>query len=358
MIPAPPIKPVRWKGAYILLLDQRALPFRERYLQVRNLEQACRAIREMAVRGAPAIGVTAALALALEAKRYRGPDAKFGRAVRLWSRKLLKTRPTAVNLRNALEKVGRAGPRDLERAALDYFRRDLASGWEMCRKGAEFLEAKFGRKGRARRGNAREVRALTLCNTGALATSGFGTALGVLRELFRLGVKVRTYACETRPWLQGSRLTVWELKKYRMPHTLIADGAAALAMREEAIDFVITGADRITRRGDVANKIGTYGLAHLAKAHRIPFYVAAPLSTFDPRLKDGRDIPIEERSPKELVEVQGVPVAPAGTSAWNPVFDMTPAGLVTAYMTERGVCPVRELPGLFRRLSTFALLTK
>ena len=190
---------------------------------------------------------------------------------------------------------------------------------------------------------------LTLCNTGSLATSGFGTALGVLRAGFEGGRRVHTYVCETRPWLQGSRLTTWELEKYKMPYTLIADSAAGFLMRSKGIHLIITGADRITRRGDVANKIGTYSLAVLAKEHKIPFYVAAPLTTFDPKPIRMENIPIEERPSEELTHVQKVRIAPARAPAWNPVFDVTPAELISAYITDKGILKRRELTKLFKK---------
>lgn len=335
----------------MLLLDQRRLPWKECYLEIRGVTEACRAIREMAVRGAPAIGVAAALALAVEAGRYRGPGSRFERSFDSWRRKLSQTRPTAVNLAAALshmrvavlqglhKKDNRELARIVQESALEYFRQDLKANYLLGKNGVGILNP--------------GAKVLTLCNTGALATSGFGTALGVIREAHGQGKRVHTFACETRPWLQGSRLTAWELEKMRMPYTLIADSAAGFLIRTKGIDLVITGADRITRRGDVANKIGTYNLAVLAKEHRIPFYVAAPLTTFDPNLTNGRDIPIEERSSREITEIRGVAIAPARSHAWNPVFDVTPAEYVKGYVTEKGILKSGEIAGVLDSLQPF-----
>ncbi len=336
----PPIKTVQWGNDCVVILDQKALPFHEKYLKLRDLKQVRGAIHSLTVRGAPAIGVAAALALALEAKRYRGSRSRFDANFKKWSKILFEARPTAVNLKNALDFMAGVLEQNssfelprlkmvLEKAALKYFHDDLSASLTLNRHGAQLV--------------GQNSRALTICNAGGLATSGFGTALGVLREAFIQGKSIHTYTLETRPWLQGSRLTVWELEKSKMPYTLICDSAAAFLMQREKIDLVVTGADRITRRGDVANKIGTYALACLAKYHGIPFYVAAPLSTFDSKLIAGKDIPIEERSSKEITEVRGIPVALARTKTWNPVFDVTPANLVTAFITEIGILKASDV---------------
>ncbi|MBI4054775.1 MAG: S-methyl-5-thioribose-1-phosphate isomerase [Elusimicrobia bacterium] len=348
------IHPILWKKGSLFLLDQRKLPFREEYLQVRSASEVFRAIRRMVVRGAPAIGVCAAFGLALQARRYRGRPENLPGVLRHWQQRLLQARPTAINLRNALcfmegslqalrKHSGRAGgvrkiARGLERAALQYFHRDLEANRALSRKGARRLQRLYG---------GRRLRILTLCNTGALATSGVGTAWGVIQELFRRTGRVEVYACETRPWLQGSRLTAWEAKKSGVPLTLIADGAAGFLLRQGQVDVVIVGADRITRGGDVANKIGTYALSVLARAHRIPFYVAAPSTTLDPAMGSGMKIPIEERSSRELTSIRGLSIAPVGTRAYNPVFDVTPASLVTGYMTEKGVFRSSQLAARF-----------
>ncbi|MBI2071097.1 MAG: S-methyl-5-thioribose-1-phosphate isomerase [Elusimicrobia bacterium] len=347
--PRPPIEPIQWTRSGIFLLDQRLLPSKERYVRIRSLKEAVWAIKEMVVRGAPAIGVTAALALALEARKQRVSGGKFLSVFAGWSRTLGKSRPTAVNLRNALDYMQAAArtlvnqngmpvARGLEHAALKYLEDDLAANYALNCHGVALVK-------KLSRGQG-PVNILTICNTGSLATSGFGTALGVIQEAFRRGRRVHVYACETRPWLQGSRLTTWELKKSGISHTLIADGAAAFLMKRTGVDLVITGADRITRQGDVANKIGTYALAVLARQHGVPFYVAAPMTTFDPSLNSGDDITIEERKPEELTFLRGVPLAPAKTKAWNPVFDVTPASLVRAYVTEKGILKAGDIAGL------------
>ncbi len=300
----------------VVLLDQRELPGREEYLVLREVEQVARAIETLAVRGAPAIGVAAAYGVVLAAAR--GED--LGKAVE----RLRRTRPTAVNLAWALERMSRA-PHDLAALASEaraIHREDV----EACRA--------MGRIGAARVPDGATI--LTHCNAGALATGGYGTALGVIRAAREAGKRVKVVACETRPVLQGARLTAWELARDGFDVTLITDSMVAQLLRRRGADLAVVGADRIARNGDVANKIGTYGVACLAGLHEVPFYVAAPWSTVDLACPDGDGIPIERRNASEVFGFGGVRTAPEGIAADNPAFDVTPARLVRAIFTERG----------------------
>ena len=301
------IEPIRWKGDSLELLDQRLLPDQLVYIKCRSAAEVAAAIRDMAVRGAPAIGCAAAFGVVLS----KGSPESY--------EVLAKSRPTAVNLFWALERMKKA--KDLEAEAKAIFAEDLAANHAMGRHGAALIP--------------QGARILTYCNTGALATSGHGTALGVIRSSKSKNISV--IACETRPYLQGARLTAWECMQEGIPCTLIADNMAGHLMSRGEIDLAIVGADRIAANGDVANKIGTYTVAVLAKRHGIPFYVAAPLSTFDPAIPDGSHIPIEERAPEELTGYRGMRWAPQGIAVRNPGFDVTPAELVTAIITENGV---------------------
>jgi len=307
------VEALRWKGDALEVLDQRRLPGETVYLTCRTAAEVAAAIRDMAVRGAPAIGCAAAFGIALEPA-----EASYD--------VLAKSRPTAVNLFWALERMRKAGDKRAEAEAI--FAEDLAVNRSIGAHGARLVPA--------------GARILTYCNTGALATAGHGTALGVVRSARDKGVSV--IACETRPYLQGARLTAWECAQEGIPCTLIADNMAGYLMSRGEVDLVIVGADRIAANGDTANKIGTYTMAVLARRHRLPFYVAAPLSTFDPRTADGTGIPIEERSADEVTGYRGVRWAPAGITVRNPAFDVTPAELVTAIICEKGViqAPTRE----------------
>lgn len=312
------IRPVEWSGGVLRMLDQRRLPLEEVWLELGTWQEVADAIRDMAVRGAPAIGVAAAYGMALAA--HRGADRDEA------SRGLAATRPTAVNLFWALERMGRVEPWT-GRAAEDEARRieeeDLACNEAIGRHGAALVPG--------------GARVLTVCNTGGLATAGHGTALGIVRTAFSRDPQLFVYSCETRPRMQGLRLTAWELMQEGIPFASIADGAAASLMGAGKVDLVLAGADRIAANGDTANKIGTYSLAVLAAHHAIPFVVAAPTSTLDPSLAEGRDIPIEERDAEELTTVEGVRVAPSECPVFNPAFDVTPAGLIDAIVTEQGV---------------------
>ncbi len=305
-----PIEALRWRGDALELLDQRLLPDRTVYISCRTANEVATAIRDMVVRGAPAIGCAAAFAVALD----KGSEKAF--------EVLSKSRPTAVNLFWALERMRRAKDHAAEAKAI--FEEDLAANRAMGRFGAELIPE--------------GARILTYCNTGALATAGHGTALGVIRSA--RDKRVSVIACETRPYLQGARLTAWECVQEGIPCTLIADNMAGHLMSRGEVDVVIVGADRIAANGDVANKIGTYALAVLARRHGLPFYVAAPLSTFDPKIADGSRIPIEERAPEEVTGYRGMRWAPEGVAVRNPAFDVTPAELVSGIVCEKGV--VRE----------------
>ena len=303
-----PIEPIRWRGDRVEFLDQRLLPDQETWVTCRTAGEVAAAIRDMVVRGAPAIGCAAAFGIALEAT----PAAYEA---------LAKSRPTAVNLFWALERMKHATDRVAE--AVRIFEEDLAGNRAMGAFGAERIP-----KG---------ARVMTYCNAGALATSGHGTAVGVIRSAHEQGKGISVIACETRPFLQGARLTAWECVQEGIPCTLITDNMAGHLMKCGDVDAVVVGADRIAANGDAANKIGTYTVAVLAQRHGIPFYVAAPSSTFDLSLAEGGAIPIEERAAEEVVGYRGVRWAPDGIAIRHPAFDVTPAELITAIVTEKGV---------------------
>lgn len=341
------VKTVEWKSGRVVMLDQRLLPTREVYRVYREPEDVIEAIRDLAVRGAPAIGVAAAMGLALGARRL-SPD-RFVREFDRLCKAFAAARPTAVNLFWAIERMRRVVRENsrrsvdticllLEREARAVHAEDIAANRRMGEHGAALLPQR--------------CTVLTHCNAGALATAGFGTALGVIRAARDAGKKIAVFADETRPILQGARLTAWELKKERIPVTVITDGMSGHFMRQGKIDAVIVGADRIAANGDVANKIGTYTVAVLAARHKIPFYVAAPLSTIDRACKNGERIPIEERDPREITHVNGKAVTPVGVKVANPAFDVTPHDLVTGIVTEMGVARApygRSIAQLFER---------
>lgn len=319
------LRAIEWRGDCLRLLDQRRLPGSEQYLDCRDSASVANAIREMAVRGAPAIGIAAAYGVVLAANG----DAELER-IRQEVEMLGQARPTAVNLHWALDrmrKVLATGATGMQAALLGEAERihqeDIAANLKMAAYGAELLAA--------------GSRVMTHCNTGALATGGHGTALGVIRTGYAAGKITRVYAGETRPWLQGTRLTAWELQREHIPFALLCDGAAASLMHQGSIDWVIVGADRIAANGDVANKIGTYSLAVAARHHGVKFMVVAPASTVDLSMAEGGDIPIEHRPPEEITRFGGQPVTATGVAAWNPVFDVTPAGLIDALVTEKGI---------------------
>ncbi len=316
----------------MVMIDQRRLPGEQVFLRCRDHREVAEAIRGMAIRGAPAIGVAAAMGLALGVRLSRAEGEALQREFDAMCRDLAATRPTAVNLFWAIERMRRRFAEsaslptlrdDLRREALAIHEEDLASCRRMGDLGAELLPD--------------EARILTHCNAGALATAGYGTALGVVRSAARLGKLKHVFADETRPYLQGARLTAWELLEDGIPTTLIADNMAGFMMAKGEVNAVVVGADRIARNGDVANKIGTYSVAILAREHGIPFYVAAPVSTIDLETPDGSRIPIEERAADEVTHHGGRRLAPAGVAVRNPAFDVTPARYVTAIVCERGV---------------------
>ncbi|HET7569713.1 MAG TPA: S-methyl-5-thioribose-1-phosphate isomerase [Gammaproteobacteria bacterium] len=319
----PDIAALRWTGDHLQMLDQRLLPAQEIWLELQTAAQVADAIHAMAVRGAPAIGIAAAYGAALSAINNGERTAAIQDDINLLSR----ARPTAVNLHWALERMRRKleteGPGALLAEAEAIHREDIEQNRAMGELGAQLIEG--------------PAHVMTHCNTGALATGGHGTALGVIRTAFAAGKIEAVYATETRPWLQGSRLTAWELAHDHIPATLIADSAAATVMATRKIDWIIVGADRIAANGDTANKIGTYSLAVLAQQHGARFMVVAPTSTIDWQTASGKEIPIEEREPGELWRAASQGELPADLAVYNPVFDVTPAELIDAIVTERGV---------------------
>lgn len=324
-----------WKNNRLRLLDQTKLPGIIEYIECDDYRIVADAIKRLSVRGAPAIGAAAAYGLVVGAQKIEAQDRKtFLEQLERVAGELGATRPTAVNLRWALERMmmrlstaPEQNVEDLRRIMLDeahcIYNEDVQSNRRMGEYGQELLSD--------------GARVLTHCNAGALATAGYGTALGVIRAAKEKGKEVSVFADETRPLLQGARLTSWEMVQEGIPVTLITDGMAGYLMSKKKIDCVIVGADRITANGDVANKIGTYGVAVLAQYHDIPFYVAAPLSTIDMRLSTGNEIPIEERDPREVTHHGGQAMAPEGVQVWNPAFDVTPNSLVKAIITEMGI---------------------
>jgi methylthioribose-1-phosphate isomerase len=329
------IQPVNWStdGHGVRILDQRALPEREIYRDLRSADEVYEAILTLAVRGAPAIGIAAAMGVTLALDGTETDRFEVGRKVRDAAARIGGARPTAVNLSWALGRMGRAivehrgDPATLHAALIDEATRILVEDREMCHRIGEH-GARLIKDG---------ARVLTHCNAGALATGGLGTALAAIYVAVEQGKKVEVYADETRPLLQGSRLTAWELARAGIPVTVLIDSAAASLMKDGEIDLVIVGADRIAANGDTANKIGTYPLAIAARHHNIPFYVAAPASTFDGATKTGENILIEQRSGEEVRNSFGGITAPVEASIYNPAFDVTPASLITAIISDRGV---------------------
>jgi methylthioribose-1-phosphate isomerase len=329
------IAPVRWAGDHLLLLDQTKLPGAEVEVACGGWEEVASAIRTLVVRGAPAIGVAAAYGVALAARR--SPARSYSALLEDLEasiKGLAATRPTAVNLFWALDRMRQVAVASRS-LALDAIRERLLAEAETIREEDVRANRALGDHGATLVPPG--ARILTHCNAGALATAGYGTALGVIRSAHALGKVALVWVDETRPVMQGSRLTAWECVREGIPHRLIADVAAASVMARGDVDLVVTGADRIAANGDTANKIGTYALAVLAHHHGVPFYVAAPFSTIDPALASGTRIPIEERAAAEVRAVGGVPTAPAASPVYNPAFDVTPARLISAIITERGV---------------------
>ncbi|MCS3360105.1 S-methyl-5-thioribose-1-phosphate isomerase [Xanthomonas translucens pv. translucens] len=325
------IRPILWTGEALELLDQRKLPFVVEHLQCTDSDQVADAIHTLAVRGAPAIGIAAGWGVVLAARAVQADDGAQALArLEPALQRLNAARPTAVNLawalmrmRNTLAAAGADWREAIARQAQAIAEEDLAANRHMGALGAALIAPGSG--------------VLTHCNTGSLATAGFGTALGVIRAGMAQGRIAKVFAGETRPWLQGARLTVWELQQDGIDATLIADSAAAHLMKTGAVQWVIVGADRICANGDTANKIGTYQLAIAARHHGVRFMVVAPWSTVDMETADGAQIEIEQRDPGELFGVGGMRTVAEGIAAWNPVFDVTPAALIDAIVTERGV---------------------
>lgn len=337
---------VEWKDGAVRILDQSRLPGAVEFLDCRDYRAVAHAIRELKVRGAPAIGVTAAMGVALGAHMVTASDYDtFAKQVDDICDHLAASRPTAVNLFWAIARMKQKLAAlktlpiaqikiELTRESQAILDEDIALCKAMGKQGADVIQS--------------GQTVLTHCNAGALATAGYGTALGVIRAAWEQGKQIQVIADETRPVLQGARLTAWELMQDRIPVTLITDNMAGSLMRQGKIHLCVVGADRIAANGDVANKIGTYSVAVLARAHGIPFYVAAPYSTIDLTTKSGADISIEERNPLEVTSIHGShPVAPTGVPVYNPAFDVTPAELITGIITERGVFKPGELAGVF-----------
>ena len=327
------VETLRWRDGALELIDQRLLPGRFEYVRCCSAAEVATAIRSMVVRGAPAIGCAAAYGIALEARRVAAGIASQGQLQEAFTA-LAASRPTAVNLFWALERM-RARRIALAARSADAIAVELLVEADRIRAEDIAANRAMGQLGAALLTDRSRV--LTHCNAGALATAGHGTALGVIRSAVQAGKRIEVFADETRPFLQGARLTAWELQQEGIPVTVIADGAAGLLMSRGEIDAVIVGADRVAANGDVANKIGTYMVAVLAERHQIPFYVACPIATIDPNVASGADIPIEERGGEELTGYGPTRWTPENVGLRNPAFDITPAALVTALITERGL---------------------
>jgi len=344
------VETIEWTDAGVVMIDQTRLPREERYVTCRTYEDVAEAIRSMVIRGAPAICVAAAMGIALGVSQADAGDlaAQFEKICDT----LARTRPTAVNLFWAIERMKRVYT-ESSALPLPRLRQRLISEAQQIRLEDIAINEAIGRNGAALVPDGKTV--LTHCNAGALATAGYGTALGVIRAAVSAGKKIDVFADETRPFLQGSRLTVWELQQDGIPATLITDNMAGHFLKSGRIGCVVVGADRIAANGDVANKIGTYSLAVLAKENGIPFFVAAPISTLDLTLESGDQIPIEQRAASEVTHVFGVQVAPDGTAVQNPAFDVTPNRYVTAIITERGVARAPFAESLRRLMADRAI---
>jgi methylthioribose-1-phosphate isomerase len=327
-------KTIEWKGDYIRILDQRRLPHEVHYLVCKDALSIERAIKKMAIRGAPAIGVAAAMGIALAAKKTRTKNIElFRRKFDEICFRLGEARPTAINLSWAINRMKDVLKKEsfnieeikvrLEEEALKIYEEDIKTNKKIGEYGKDLIPDGVG--------------ILTHCNAGALATAGYGTALGVIYAAWQQGKRFHVYVDETRPLLQGARLTAWELKQAKIPLSIITDNMAGWLIKNKKINLIIVGADRIAKNGDTANKIGTYSLAVLANFHRIPFYVAAPSSTFDLKMGCGENIPIEERSEDEVTHIGRKRIIPQGIKVYNPAFDVTPHDLIDAIITEKGI---------------------
>ncbi|HIE64215.1 MAG: S-methyl-5-thioribose-1-phosphate isomerase [Nitrospira sp.] len=337
-------KTIEWKEGAVRLLDQTKLPKEVLYVDCRDVETVAQGIKELWVRGAPAIGITAAYGLALAAQKIQATTFDdFYHELLPACELLAASRPTAVNLFWAIDRMKQTAIAhrnqtipSLKKTLLSEADRILSEDIEMNRA--------IGRFGAPLIQNDSGI--LTHCNAGALATGGYGTALGVIRRAWEENKQIRVYADETRPVLQGARLTVWELVQEKIPVTLITDNMAGFFMKQGKIQYCVVGADRIAANGDIANKIGTYSVAILAKEHQIPFYVAAPMSTVDFKTPSGEEIPIEERDPSEVTHIQGKEITAPGATIANPAFDVTPARYITAIITDKGIFKPKEIKGL------------
>ena len=326
---------VDWQDGALVLLDQRKLPTEEIYLSLKTYEDVAQAISNMTVRGAPAIGVTAAFGLALAAKQSSSKTfSEFHKDIERASETLFKTRPTAVNLAWALNRV-KVLIHDHQNLSIPELKKRILAEAIKIKDEDIACNKKIGQNGQTLLRNGDTI--LTHCNAGALCAAGYGTALGVIYAAKEIGKDIKVFSCETRPFLQGARLTTWELIQNKVPTTMITDNMAGHFMKNGQIQKVIVGADRIAANGDTANKIGTYSLAILARHHDIPFYVAAPFSSIDLMLENGKNIPIEERPEKEVTEIYGNRIAAQGVSVKNPAFDVTPNILITEIITENGI---------------------
>lgn len=329
------LPPIYWDGDAVAILDQRILPHRERIIRCTNPYQVISAIRTMAIRGAPAVGVAGALALALGAQNIKTSDPNiFRRKFSALCDKVKVARPTGNNLSWAVERVYSVlveNPNTtvselqarIRRMADGILAKDVIDNQTIGLHGRQIIP--------------RSGRILTYCNAGALATADYGTAVGVIRSAYAEDPSIQVYACETRPFLQGSRLTAYELVRAGIPVTLITDNSVGSLMQQHKVDVVVVGADRIAANGDTANKIGTYTIAVLARQHNVPFFIAAPRSTIDPTISDGQAIPIEQRNQREVTHFHGRPVAPDGIRVLNPAFDVTPNNFITGIITEMGI---------------------
>lgn len=328
------MKALQWQGDYLRILDQTKLPFEERYRDARSYLEVAEAIKNMEVRGAPIIGAAAAYGFVLGVLRYEGNSEGLLEHMNEVRTALEATRPTAVNLFWALRKM-EDKLRELQTLGIEEIRKALLSEANAIAEDDVRMNKLIGEYGNTIVPEKATI--LTHCNTGSLATVEYGTALGIIRAAHEAGKKIHVYAGETRPFLQGARLTTWELLQEQIPHTLITDSMAGYLMQQGKIDMVIVGADRIATNGDTANKIGTYSLAVLASVHGIPFYVAAPTNTIDLKLSSGDEIPVEEREGKEVRSVMGIRVVPEEVQVYNPAFDITPGKYITGIITEKGI---------------------
>ncbi|MCJ7656801.1 MAG: S-methyl-5-thioribose-1-phosphate isomerase [Candidatus Atribacteria bacterium] len=329
------MKTIEWKDGMVFIIDQRKLPLKYEIINCSTYQEVAEAIKKMKIRGAPAIGVAAAFGMALAAYSSKAVNyRKFIQDMEKARNCLILTRPTAVNLFWALERMMNFinFKKDVDLFKLQDI--ILQEAENIAREDIEINKA-MGRYGASLIKDGDNI--LTHCNAGALATAGYGTALGVIHTAFKEGKRIHVYVDETRPVLQGARLTTWELMQEKIPFTLITDNMAGFLMSQKKVNLILVGADRIARNGDVVNKIGTYSLSVLARENKVPFYIAAPISTIDVSIKSGKEIPIEERDPKEVTQVLGKQIAPAGVKVFNPAFDLTPHGYIEAIITEKGI---------------------